>query len=290
MQPPRGRARGPQRARSCSAAARNERQRRRPSSFHVADPFAASPSQQPGTASVALDVLRDPALELRLCHLGMELDAPARVAEPKPLQTGRIARERDSARPGGRARSGATRAPRSAAAARRGRDRRRPPPSARPRTSRSRARASGPTQAPAARARSCEPRQMPSVGAVPLEQLASQSTPPAATDAGRPGRGASRRRRRAPRRRRRAGAEAASPQREAPLVEPVAGLGDDGPNSSVRASSPWTSERTSIADLRAAARRDPVHVEEPPQLPRVRRRLRDAARADCRDPPTRRCC
>src|SRR5581483_9911226 len=60
------------------------------------DPLARLGSKALGVGRrIALVV--DPPLELRFRHLGMELDAPARMAEAKRLQAGVIARECDRA-------------------------------------------------------------------------------------------------------------------------------------------------------------------------------------------------
>src|SRR5436190_12031153 len=133
-----------------------------------------------------------------------------------------------------------------------------------------------PTQAPVALASSSDPRQMPSVGTCCSTSPRSQSVSPGSQG------------------NRSSWSGCMNPPKTstASYASSGGGLPDSklqssrrwpdsatrGPNSSGPASSPCTMERTFTgARLRSAARRDPVHVEEPAELLRVGRRLRDAA-------------
>src|SRR5205085_5218386 len=167
-----------------------------------------------------------------------------------------------------------TAGPRTAAAGPRGRDPPAPPPSARPRASRPRARRAGrPGLQPPWPTTPIRGRYRASAPAVRTARAASRARP-ATTDGRRPGPGASIRRGRARRRTPRVAARAATPSRSSTR------RADAQPPQRAAQRARYGRPRRGRARGSAsgsAARRDPVHVEEPAQLPRVRRRLGDAS-------------
>ena len=234
----------------------------------------------------------DPALELRRRDLGMELDAPARIAETERLRARGAARQLDGARRQAVGVVVPLRAPRTRPVARRARGLRRRRLSARRRASRSPARpASADTRAPAARASSCTPRQTPSTGvwrasscsqperlvAEPRVMVILVGVHRTAEHEYRVVRIERARRRRAP--------------AERPLVEPVPDSSTAGAKSSARASVPWITERTcTTGTLRS--RRWPGSGSCRAAAAAAARSSRPArsGRADSADPPPSSCC
>ena len=229
----------------------------------------------------------DPASELRLRHLGVELDAPARCRRAgTPAATPRCARARPLP-PAGRARSGARSARRSARAAPRRRDPRRAASVSSTSPQPISGTGSRPTQAPVARASSSraeadaerrhllldQPAQPVGLVAQPREQVVLVGMHEAAEDE----HGVVC----VERLRRRLARSKLHSSRRCPASA------TSGPNSSGPASSPCTIERMFIAfrrSRRSGSRRGAAAAAARSSRPARR------GRAGCRDPPTRRCC